>query len=340
VTAPNGYLTRKVAESVEEAIAQYSIENIKTIVKASIQRYIESFMSQQGGNRSLFESFTKVGLQFVIDKSAEIEQDPTVRKLQLARLFEQIRTQLPCILITDSNFDYIPLNWTGIEAAWVKQGDWYGAIQIARKMTVSLVAATRDETSTGQLHSLLSAMFGEFRWLAGGTRIEGNRGAGETWTVTVSMPPAIGAVQQMAISDEPIDKIWVSTIELPELWFEDRVLIRQPLGRFGPPGPGVLNSPALSDLPPIIYAPLTVPINQTAQIRFDYLQPDVHRVLVSDPNVATYEPQSGTLRPRRLGTVEIQVLRPKKRLGQEPFGDQSGATLDVVSRKEIKITAV
>jgi hypothetical protein len=334
-------LTRKVSESVQEAIAHYSIDNIKTIVKAAIQRYIESFLSQQGGNRTLLETFSKIGLTFVIDQHVEAESDPTLRKLLLARLFEQIRTQLPCILISESNFEYVPMNWTGIEAAWVQQGSWHGAVQIARKMQLSIITATRDETSTGQLHSILSAMFGEFRWLASGTQMEGNRAAGETWTLTIAAPPTIGAVQQSPLSDDPIDKVWIASIELPDLWFEDRVLIKRPMGRFGPPGTGVMNpDPQLGDTAPIIYAPATVAINDTAQILFDYLQPDIHRVILSDPNVATFEPQSQTFRPRRLGTVEVQVLRAKKVLGQQPYGSQDGATQDVVSRKEIKVVPV
>src|SRR5271163_2046813 len=79
-TPPAGYLNRKIAESVQDAIAHYSVDHIKTIVKSAIQRYIQSFMDTDGGNRELFQTITRMGLQYITDKSFDPASDPSLRK--------------------------------------------------------------------------------------------------------------------------------------------------------------------------------------------------------------------------------------------------------------------
>ena len=337
---PSGYLNRKVAQSIQEAVQNYTVDHIKTIVKSGIQRYIESFMSQQGGNRTLYETFTKMGLQYIVDKSFDPASDPTLRKTQLARLFEQIHRELPAILIVDSAFEYIPANFTGIDRAYTQQNYWYGTVQIVRQLTCSVIAATRDQSSTDFLQGLLSVMFGELRFLGGGTRIEGNRSLGETWVMMLGNPK-LGTVTQDTVTEDPKDKIWSFTIEVPDILFEDSITIKQAMDRSG--GAGQLNgvNPAdyITNIPPVIYAPDTLPINESVKILFSIFQPEFHRVILSDPNIATFEPQSQTFTPRRLGSVEIQVIRNTKPLGTGNFNEQSGAIYDVVARKTIRIVS-
>ena len=336
---PSGYLNRKVAQSIQEAVQNYTVDHIKTIVKSGIQRYIESFMSPQGGNRTLYETFTKMGLQYIVDKSFDPASDPTLRKTQLARLFEQIHRELPAILIVDSAFEYVPTNFTGIDRAYTQQGFWYGTVQIIRQLTVSVIAATRDQSSTDFLQGLLSVVFGEMRFLAGGTRIEGNRSLGETWVMTLGNPK-LGTVSQDAVSDDPKDKIWSFTLEIPDILFEDSITIKQSMDRSGGMGTGVLSpQDYITNTPPIIHAPDTLRINESAHILFETFQPEFHRVIISDPNIATFEPQSQTLSPRRLGSIELQIIRNTLPLGAGKFNEQTGALYDVVARKMIRIVS-
>lgn len=343
-TPPSGYLNRKVAESVQDAIAHYSVDNIKTIVKSAVQRYIQSFMDTNGGNRELFQSITRMGLQYITDKSFDPASDRSLRRTQLARLFEQIKQELPCILIMDSAFDYVHSNWNGIDKIWVQNHEWYGRVHIARKLNILVVAGTRDQSSTDFLHGLISILFGELKFLAGGTLIRGNLTNGETWGMTMGNP-ILGKVSQNKVNGDPKDSVWFFDIEVPDILFEDYVTVKQPYGRFGPPGPGVLNQPDLADTPPVIVFPQTIPINLPTQLLITTFQPDTQKIYISNPNIAVYNPDSREITARRLGTFNIQVMRPLRSTAlaasnSAPVGEQTGATLEVVASQTVRVTPV
>jgi hypothetical protein len=322
---------------MEEAVQTFTADHIKTLVKAGIQRYIESFMNKDGGNRGLYETFTKMGLQYITDKSFDATSDPTLRKLQIARLFEQLHQQLPAILIVDSDFKNLPMNFTGLERVRFQNGYWYGTLQVVRQLTISVVAGTTSQTNTDFLQSLLSVMFGEIKFLAGGGRMTGNRALGETWVMTLGLP-VLGGITQTPIGEDPKDKAWATTIEIPDILFEDSITIQQKLSTFTA-GQRIMNPTGnIGDTPPVIYAPATIPMNQSTQVRLNYFQPSIQRVIISDPNIATYEPQSRMITPRRLGTFELQVIQPNPPPGQGLYNQQNGSTMKVVASQTIKVT--
>jgi hypothetical protein len=333
-------MNRKIAESVQEAVANKSMDHIKTIVKSAIQRYIESFMNREGGNRSIFEVLTKLGLQYITDKSFDQASDPTLRKTQLARLFEQVRRELPAILIVDSEFEYIQSNFTGIERAHTQNNFWYGTVQVVRRLKISVVVGTRDQTSTDFLHGLLSILFGELLFVSGGTRMTGNKNLGESWVINMGYPVP-GNITQQRVSEDPKDTIWSFVIDLPNVLYEDYVTIKQPLDQLEqPPGQGVVNGS--TNTVPIIYAPNTIPVNESVKILFQYFQPLQHSVIVDNPNIATYDPVNQIFSPRRLGTCNIQVVigpLASRVVQNQPYNQQQGTFTEVVAQKQIKVTA-
>lgn len=336
-TPPNGYLNRKIAESVQDAIAHYTVDNIKTIVKSAVQRYIQSFMDTDGGNRELFQAITRMGLQYITDKSFDPASDPSLRKTQLARLFEQIRQELPCILIMDSSFEFVNSNWTGIDKVWIQNREWYGRIHIARNLRIIVVAGTRDQSSTDFLHGLLSVLFGEMRFLAGGTLMRGNQTNGETWAMTLGNP-ILGKVSQNKVNGDPKDSVWFFDIEVPDILFEDYITIKQPYAHVVP-GTGIMNPPGLlGDTPPVIVFPQTIPINQPTQLLINLFQPSFQSIFISNPNVAIYEPHSRYVTARQLGTFQIQVMRPRRDIDKTPAGEQDGHTLEVVATQTVRVT--
>ena len=335
--SPSGYLNRKIAQSADEAIAQYTADHIKTIVKATIQKYIESFFNQDGGNREIFQTPSKMGLQYITDKSFDASSDTTLRKTQVARLFEQVHRELPCMLIMDSGFEYVHQNWTGLDRAWVNKGEWYASVLITRNLKITIAVGTRDQSTTDFLHGLLSVLFGEYRFISSGQRITGNEEIGETWVVKIGTPE-LGTVTNQPINEDPKDKVWMFNIELNNVLFEDSVSFKQPLPKFGTPGTGVMNEPDLGWTPPIIYLQDEIPINEQVRVLFDLFQPDFHKIIIKDPNIATIETKSRLISPRRLGTTELQVLRPR-RDNEQGNPDQTGATHVVVATKSFKVVA-
>lgn len=336
-TPPSGYLKRKVAQSADEAISQYTADHIKTIVKATVQKYIESFFNTNGGNRQLFETLSKQGLQYVTDKSIDAANDPTLRKTQLARMFEQIRQELPCMLIMDSGFEYVHQNWIGLDRVWFNKGEWHGNVQITRNLKITLAVGTRDQSSCDFLHGLLSILFGEFRFVSGGQRLTGNYEIGETWVVKIGTPQ-MGTVTQQPLGEDPKDRIWMFNMDLENVMFEDSVSFKQPLDKFAPPDTGVMNEAELGWVAPIIYLDEEIPMNERAQVLFDLFQPDIHQIIIKDPGIATFEPRSRTISPRRLGTTELQVVRVR-RDADDKFDNQTGSKHVVVASKTFKVTA-
>lgn len=333
---PAGYLNRKIAQSSQEALAQYTADSVKTIVKAAIQRYIESFMNTDGENRKLYEAITKMGLQFITDKSFDAASDQTLRKTQLARLFEQIRQELPCILIMDSNFEYVPANFTGLDKTWTQNNVWHGAIQIVRNLSIMVVAGTRDQSSTDMLHSLLSVLFGELRFLGGGTLIRGNRNIGENWSITLGTPK-LGKVTQNRVPEDPKDTIWFFDIEVGDIIFDDQIVIKVPLAQASL-GSGVVNPDGfLGDVAPILNFPTTIPINQPQKLLINYYQPTIQKIFISDPNIAVYEPLSQMVTARKLGTFQIQIMRPRLPQIDPPDGTASGI-YEVVAAQTVTVT--
>lgn len=339
-TPPQGYLNRKIAESVQDAVAQYSADHIKTIVKAAMQQYIQSFMDTQGGNRTLFEALTKAGLQYVTDKSFDASSDPSLRKTQLARLFEQIRQELPCILIMDSAFDYVNMNFTGLDKVWINDGYWHGRLHVARNIRIMVVGGTRDQASTDFMHGLLSILFGEAKWLAGGTAMKGNSKNGEHWCMTMGTP-VLGKVSQNKVSGDPKDTIWFFDIEIPDILFEAHIVLRQKIPTVEM-GTDVMNPEGgyLSLTPPRINFPSTIDINEPTQLLIDLFQPQFQEVFISDPNIAVYDPVSRMITARRLGKFRIQVMRQRRGTDQDLFNEQGGRTLDVIAEKEVTVLAV
>jgi hypothetical protein len=337
---PTGYLNRKVAQSAEEAIAKYTADHIKTIVKATIQKYIESFFNTNGGNREIFKTLSKMGLQYITDKSFDASSDPTLRKTQLARMFEQVRQELPCMLIMDSGFEYIHQNWTGLDRVWKNQGEWYASVLISRNLKITLACGTRDQSSTDFLHGLLSVLFGEYRFISQGQRITGNYEIGETWVVKIGTP-TLGTVTQQPVGEDPKDRIWMFNIDIENVWFEDNVSFKQPIApQPAPQGsqpPGALNTSLLGWTAPVIYMPDTIPLNQPTQVRFDLFQPQFHRIIVVDPNIATIQTQSRILSPRRLGTTQLQVVRIRMDNEAEQ-ANQTGAKDVVVASQTFTVT--
>ncbi len=85
------------------------------------------------------------------------------------------------------------------------------------------------------------------------------------------------------------------------------------------------------NLSPIIEFPDEIKLNETNQIRVTQLQ-DRQRIVLSDGNIATFDPETLFVTARRLGTFEIQVQDRRK-------VQSSGAALapEVVARKAVTV---
>jgi hypothetical protein len=114
--------------------------------------------------------------------------------------------------------------------------------------------------------------------------------------------------------------------------FEDRIVLEQEMAQVAFPATPVPNNNDLAaSIVPIIEFPDEIKLNETNQIRVLQLQ-DRQRIVLSDGNIATFDPETLFVTARKLGNFEIQVQDRR-------FVQPSGAALapEVVARKAVTV---
>jgi len=335
---PKGYIFRAAPKSVQEAVSRASHDRIKSITKQAIQHYIEQFMDTKGVKRSITEAVGSLSKLFITDTDT-LTTDPTLRPTQLARYFNDIRERLPAILIVDSGMEWVDPGFNNLDAVthFGERGEfgqakfWQGQFPLTYNIPISIVAAAADQESADALGSFLTLVFGPLRNISGGQRITGREDKGDTWEVRLPLTFTPSPTTNSAINDDPKDSVWAMTIDLL-VQFEDRIQLEQEMAQVAFPPTARVGDPNLSDnLSPIIDFPDQIKLNEINRIRVDQLQ-DMQRIVLSDGNIATFDPESLCLTARKLGTFEIQVVDRRVRQAQ-------GAALapEVVASKAVEV---
>ncbi len=333
-----GYIFRAAPKSVQEAVSRASHDRIKSITKQAIQHYIEQFMNTDGVRRSITEAVGSLSKLFITDTDT-LTTDPTLRPTQLARYYNDIRERLPAILIVDSGMEWVDPGLNVLDHATQigPKGDqgqptlWQGQFPLTYNIPISIIAAAGDQESADALGSFLTLVFGPLRNISGGTRITGREDKGDTWEVRLPLTFTPSPTTNSAINDDPKDAVWAMTIDIL-VQFEDRIILEQEMVQVAFPATPVVGTPDLSStIAPIIDFPDTININETVQIRVNQIQ-DRQKIVLSDGNIATFDPVSLFLTARRLGCFEIQVVDRRK---VQP----SGAALapEVVAAKAVQV---
>ena len=322
MTAPNGYIPKPKPNSPEAGKKYYSNDKIKNLTKQQIQVYIESFFGENGENRSLLQAITPRFENYNISKSFDPQTDPTQKKLQIARYFNELRGVLPCVLIADGGVENVPNNVGLISASVVHQGMWSGFYPIMRKVPLQLVVAARDVDEADEMSGVMSLIFNELRNFAGGSYISGNPENGEYWVISLPNNGVnISSLEQADVQNDPIERVWYATAEI-EVFFQDTLSFSQdmlkieqrkarPNGNLGGnyPYQSDANEPNLSaKYPPIIYAPDNVSLKEQVTILVDRFK-EGYIVVLSDPRVATINRRM-IFTPRILGKTKVQVIDP------------------------------
>jgi len=335
---PKGYIFRAAPRSVQEAVSRASHDRIKSITKQAIQHYIQQFLDTGGVKRSITEAVGSLSKLFITDTDT-LTTDPTLRPTQLARYFNEIRERLPAVLIVDSGMEWVDPGFNNLDAVthFGERGEfgqplfWQGQFPLTYNIPITVVAAAADQESADALGSFLTLVFGPLRNISGGQRITGRDDKGDTWEVRLPLTFTPSPTTNSAINDDPKDSVWAMTIDIL-VQFEDRIQLEQEMSQVTLPPTAKVNEPNLAGtLPPIIDFPDKVKLNEINQIRVDQLQ-DRQRIVLSDGNIATFDPETLCVTARKLGTFEVQVVDRRKRQSQ-------GAALapEVVARKPVEV---
>ena len=315
-----GYIFKAAPKSVQEAVSRASHDRIKSITKQAIQHYIQQFMDTQGVKRSITDAVGSLSKLFITDTDT-LTTDPTLRPTQLARYYQDIRERLPAILIVDSGMEYVDpgLNVIDHATSWGEQTalgaptKWQGQFPITFNIPITIICAAADQESADALGAFLCLVFGPLRNLSGGQRITGRDDKGDTWEVRLPLDFVPSPTTNSAIADDPKDSVWAMTIDLM-VQFEDRIILEQEMAEvvFNAGNSVTGDSNLNENLSPVIDFPDEIRLNESYPIRVTNLQ-DRQRVVLSDGKIATFDPESLILTPRKLGHFEIQVLDRRHR---------------------------
>lgn len=309
------FIGRPKPRSVAEAVSLDSHDRIVSIAKTALQSYIASFMDTTGINRHITETVSRQALQYVTDKSLGNSPDPLYKPTQLARMFNDIRQTTPAILIVDSGLEWIePGLGGGFERASVKNGNWQGWYRIIADIPVVVAVVSQDVETTTFLQNILAIFFKQLRREAGGNRMYRE---GDTWEVRLPLnfSTTVGAATNVA--NDPRDQIWAATIELV-LQAEDLFCVEKQIVTTQIDG-GVVNDPNLAaNYPPLIDVPETVKIQDGPFMAVISQMNDNHRIVISNPQVATIDTQAMIITPQRLGTFDLMVVDTTQRTNDAP----------------------
>jgi len=290
----------------DQAKRLFSNDKIKNFTKLKMQEYIESFFSK-GYNHSLLSAVSPRFIHYNTSRSFDPKIDPTQRRLQIARYFNELRNIIPSILVVDGGVIPISQSLGLIADANITDRVWRGYYPILRGIPITVIAAARDMDEADEMSGIISLMFNELRNLAGGSYISGKWEEGENWVINLpNNPVEVGALSEIAIEGDPIEKIWYTEASF-EVIFQDMLAIREDVANIDYGGGYVATDDlATGTKKPIIYIQDKVYINDQPIVRIENFQ-DSYRVILSDSNIATIS-YTMKLTPRKFGKVTIKVV--------------------------------
>jgi hypothetical protein len=257
----------------------------------------------------------KGSLQFITDKSIEATEDKTKRATQLARLYNEIRERLPAILIVDAGTENIPTGlFSGLTHSTLLNGKWQGWYNSQMKVPLTISVLTGDQDSTDQLMEIILLLFTSLRQIAGGSEIRSNR-QGDQWVVRIPLVLTISATSGANITEDNKDQIWFANFDIA-VEVEDNFVVEMPFNADLDPtnfdwdfsqNSRIGESNLSAKMPPEILAPTTIQINSPTTVGFRRLRL-THKIVIDQPMVATFDPDTRVITPRSLGTFNLMVV--------------------------------
>jgi len=308
---PLGYTLIPPPGTLKEAFTDYRmVDKAVTIVKSSIQKYIDSFLNPKGVNRQfLTASMSPVGLQFVTELTYDdqMKVSPNLRKTYLARFFAENIGRLPSILLIDTGVEFIDPGINDLVGAGMNvDGSWEGFLLSYMKVALSITTATLSEEDTSTLSTMLSIMFSQIATVLNNYVLHEE---GSSWEVRLPLTGmTLGQASSVTIEGDTKTTVWTRALDL-SCEFEGWIGIKQPPPVYAPPLMVTIGGvskpiPTFINLSPNQEIPLglSYPLLINGMLEQYYLG-------VSDPNVAlvTSEPPY-VLQPRAQGNALLLVI--------------------------------
>jgi len=300
---------RPIPRTRDQAKRIFSNDKIKNLTKIKLQEYIESFFNK-GTNFDLLRAVSPRFINYNTSKSFDPKTDPTQRRLQVARYFNELHAIVPSILVVDGGINSMPDTIGSVSDVYMTPEYWRGYYPIVKKIPIMILAAARDVDEADEMSGIISLMFNEMRNLAGGQYITGDQDAGETWVVTLPNEPVnVGALTSTDVNGDQVEKIWYTEATF-EVMFEDVLGVKIDMPKYEMKGAIISDPDPSLTKAPVIHVPSQVPINTQPVVFIENLQTG-YRVILSSASVATIS-HTMRLTPRTRGKFFIQVIDPQQ----------------------------
>lgn len=228
---PPSYLTSGYTQKLKpvtpvESVNRRSQTHIKTVVKTAVQNHIRQFLDENGRFRELTRELFPDALRYSTEPFDITPATEAQNKVHLPvyKFSSDIQEHLPCIVINDTGVQY---KTAGLG---FHQGNFrgenhqiYTIVPVLRSVTLTMLAASPDQTTTEALVDVLSLIFGELAGPTIGMTLYGT-GHGENWSARFPKIPEIGSAERANIGDDQKDILWTSLTQM-QLEYEDAFLL-------------------------------------------------------------------------------------------------------------------
>lgn len=274
---PSGYLAR-VQPVSQNQVAEIGAENIKGIVKTAVAETCAELFHQASKGNELLMQFARGSKRYETSLSFDPNQDKTKTKLSVHKFFEDIKNQLPCIVIADAGCQFKSPG-IGFHASvqFTETGEVAHGVPVLREIPVIITVATTSQQDTEKLSQALQMYWGDLVGLVHGYRLKGEK-PGETWHIHLPKVPDFGTVDKTSLGDDPTKQIW-SCITTLTCTYENITYITR-AESFRADTSNTYHAELKVDFPG------TIRIGRWIQGRITGLQHN-QRVVVSDANLAT-----------------------------------------------------
>jgi len=296
------YILKSVPKSTKQVIDAASHDKVLLITKNAVANYIRSFLDTTGVNRALAEQIGSHSLKYITDKS--LSTDPTERKTQLALMSEQIKEQVPAILIADTGFQWVPATVGSVTGRHFEDGREITKFDLVFNTNLTVVVLSNDETSCKDLTTLLICCFGPLRRLGNGIffrsdNIESNWVVTLPYNFTTAIPVKVAA-SETATS---VDNTWHGDINFENVRYENTVDIKTVV-----PTTDTANGVVGNVSTPInIGIPNTLTVGQQQEIVFTFMPFNAEWTVSQNDRVVLFHKSPDSVTAIKPGTFTIIV---------------------------------
>lgn len=162
---PEDYIFHTIPRSKRQAAARAAETRVTLTVKNAIQEYLSRYLSADGRYRDQLKQTAPYTIQYETGLSGSMD-DPTVHEVQLARLWQDLRQKLPCIMIMDGKFEYHNPGLGGFTgSSWLTARTAKVDLKIEVSMELNIQVAALDETTCGDLRDMLVYILGPLTYV-------------------------------------------------------------------------------------------------------------------------------------------------------------------------------